>query len=100
MLEVVMAAILIFQRPGEHVGLLLETVQRGDRHRVERAVVSLREGADTTCLAEAIAQVGFRFTSGYPPVIGQMLLTLSHFEIFRRHDREPEARLGANRAVA
>ena len=70
MLEVIVAAILIFQRPREHVGLMLEAVQRGDRHSEERAVVSFRKGADTTCLAEAVAKVGFRFTRGYPGVVG------------------------------
>ena len=100
MLQVIVAAILILQRPDQHVRLFLEPLQRDDRHRVERAVATLGEGADPACLAEAVLQVRFVFTSGYPRVIAQVVLAFSHLEIFRWNNREPEARLGADRAVA
>ena len=100
MLEIVMAAILVFNRSGQYVGVLLETVQCDNRHCVERGVATLRESTDATYLAEAVVKVGLCFTGRYPRVIGQIVLTLSHFKIIRLHDREPEARLGANRAVA
>ena len=56
-LQVVVTAVVEFQRPDELVGVLLDTVQRGDSHSVELTPVSLCEGANTTGLPEAIAKV-------------------------------------------
>src|ERR1035438_8711396 len=100
MLQVVVTAVVIFQRLGELVGVLLDTVQRGDRHSVELTFVSLREGAHTTGLAEAIVKVGLGFARRNPRVIRQLVFAFFDLKIFRWHNREPKARLGANRAIA
>src|SRR5476651_2556845 len=99
MFEVVVTAVVVFQRLCELVGVLLDTVQRGDGHRVEFPFVSLREGADTTVLAEAIVKVGLGFARRNPRVVGQLVFAFFDFKIFSLDDREPKARIGANRAI-
>jgi hypothetical protein len=90
-IKMVVPTIDILDRTRQFV--VIGIVKRSNRNRVEDTaqglLFPLREGADAAGRAEAVMQVGVRFSRRRPLIIRQRVCARDQSKVFGLHNREP-----------